>query len=161
MVSTSAACDSRQAKLTLLSAHLGLLANALSMAYLLSSTLTSSHSSVLKKVQTFSSLPFPLLGSSVLTGTPAEREIRVGAAHTPSHSGHQAAPSCCEYLHLPGLLQHLEPLRLLKLGLRCQQDVPLPGRGATVYLREGRSEDTEATPRPPQAQFSPTPHPCG
>lgn len=117
------------------------------MAYLLSPTLSSSHTLSSKQVQTLSSLPCPLLGSSVLTGSQQrERKIRVSPAHIASLSGHQAAPSCWEYLHLPRLLQHLEPLRLLKLRLRCQQDVPLPGRGATVYLREGRSEDPEPAP---------------
>lgn len=76
-----------------------------------------------------------------------KREIRVGLAHTPSPSGPQAASSCWENLHLPRLLQHLQPLCLLKLRLCRQQDVPLPGRGATVYLR-GHSEDTEVTRRP-------------
>lgn len=36
------------------------------------------------------------------------------------------------HLHLPRLLQHLQPLCLLKLRLSSQQDIPLPGKGARV-----------------------------
>lgn len=89
------------------------------------------------------------------------REVGVGPAHAP-HSGHQAARSCWGHLHLPRFLQHVQPLCLLKLGLRCQQDVPLPGRGATMYLGEGRSEDMEAVPRPLQSPLRcPALSPCG
>lgn len=133
--------------------------DALNLAYLLSPTLTCAHSLILQKAQTFSSPPCPLLGFSVSTRIPARKEIRVGLAHTPSPSGPQAASSCWENLHLPRLLQHLQPLCLLKLRLCRQQDVPLPGRGATVYLR-GHSEDTEVTRRPLRL-CSLTPHPHG
>lgn len=135
----SATCGPRQAKLILLKAHLG------DPSQMLLPTLPNSHSPVPKEAQTFSSPPCPLLGPSMPAGTPAERASRVSPAHTPSPS-ELRLPSCWEHLHLPRLLQHLQPLRLLKLRLRCQQDVPLPGRGATVHLREGRSEDTEAAP---------------
>ena len=41
----------------------------------------------------------------------------------------QAAPLPAQvHLHLPRLLQHLQPLGLLKLRLGSQQDGPLPGR---------------------------------
>lgn len=110
--------------------------DALNLAYLLSPTLTYSHSPILEKARRFPPHPVLSWGSQCPSGSQQEeREIRVGLAHTPSPSGPQAASSCWEHLHLPGLLQHFQPLCLLKLGLCRQQDVPLPGRGATVFLR--------------------------
>lgn len=138
MESMSATCDPRQAKLLLLKAHLG------DPSQMLSPTLTNSHSPVLKEAQPFF-LPTLHSPGALSACRDPSRERGQGQSSPQPVPFRTRLPSCWEHLHLPRLLQHLQPLRLLKLRLRCQQDVPLPGRGATVPLREGRSEDMEAT----------------
>lgn len=75
MLTTSATCDSRQAKLTVLKAHLAdPPADALHLAWPFFPTLTSIHSSVSKEAQLFFSLPCPFLGSQCPPRIPAERQ---------------------------------------------------------------------------------------
>lgn len=145
MVSMPATCDSRQAKLLCLIE----LTQETSPRHskpglsLLSPTLTDSHGPVLKGAQTFSSHPALSLHPQCPWDPSRETDQGQPSPHpSPTTSG--CPHPRWEHLHLPRLLQHLQPLRLLKLRLCRQQDVPLPGRGATVHLRKGRSEDMEA-----------------
>lgn len=134
--------------------------DALNLACLLSPTLTCSHSPNLKKAQTFSSPPCPLLGSSVSTRIPAGR--KEDQSRSSPHPFPFWTSGCLLLLGTltPSLTPAASPATVSAQTRTLPPARCSPARKRGHSVPERHSEDTEVTHRPLRL-CSLTPHPHG